>query len=116
MPLLGFITGLFLIGVIAVECLFLRRFWTRLAWGGLFLFGIPWICLYGAGTTGHPFFLLLIPVLYGVIGGGFFLSFRRRRGEEEQIMRESHGWRCPFCKSPNAAVNLICCDCQTPRP
>lgn len=116
MGLLGFLTALFLVAVIAVECLDLERPKARLAWGGLFLFGVPWLCFYAAGITGQPLFLIGVPLLYAVVGGGFLARLARCRRQEEQDLQASRGWRCPSCKTPNAAVNRLCFRCQTPRP
>lgn len=66
--------------------------------------------------TGQPFFLLLIPLLYLGVGGKLFRRRNRLRQQEAQELEESHGWRCPSCKTPNAEVNLVCHRCQSSRP
>ncbi len=116
MSLLGFTTTAFLIAVIASETIGLSKLWTRVAWVGLVLAGIPWLCGYATEMTRIPGLVWLTPVFYGVIGGIWLRKLMRSRQQEEKDLQEAGGWRCPACKTPNAAVNAVCYDCGGAKP
>ncbi len=116
MDLLGLLTTGFLVAVVVAKGLSVERRWEQVAWGGLFLCGVPWLCLLLVGMTGQPLFMGLIPLLYLGVGGKLLHRLNRARQQENQDLEAVQGWRCPSCKTPNAAVNLVCYRCQNSRP
>lgn len=114
-PLLGLLTALFLVLVIAQEFTGVMEALEPVARVGLVAAGAPWLALSLAQVSGSREPLWLIPAIYlgaALIGSRPLV----RRFREGARGRRTGEWRCLKCEAMNPQAELICGRCGAWNP
>ncbi len=114
-PILGLLTALFFVLVIAQEVMGLLEALEPVAWVGLVAAGAPWLALSLAQGSGSTDPLWLIPAIYaGAALVGSRPLLRRFLGWARQLCTGE--WSCPRCGLFNPRNAPVCDKCGSWSP